>query len=279
MADHRKPALVSIIIPIRNSADYLEACCNSIIDQTYIHWEAILIDDNSNDSSAKIAAHFVSIDPRFRLIASGRLHGDSAGPWLPRNQGLRTAQGEYVAFLDADDLWLRDKLNGQMKLLEQGGYDLCVCSYFRFSDKTGWIIERREPPARHWRILLKFINPIPLSTVVIRRELMRDGFRAVSHEDHDAWQRLFATRKIRYASCGKALAAYRIHPESLTGTWRRKLTMRQAQQQDCTAARGVVKWLLFLVLQSLYLLRALPWRLQRRTIEMLGFRHARHASH
>lgn len=274
MAETHQQTLVSIVIPFRNSAAFLEACCNSVINQTYPHWEAILINDNSNDESAKIAAHFAGLDLRFRLISSGRRPQDETGPWLPRNRGLQAARGSYVAFLDADDLWLPDKLNCQIKLLEQGDYDLCVCPYYRFSDKTSRISERRQPPAGHWPALLKIINPIPLSTVVIKSELIRNGFRAVSHEDHDAWQRLFATRKVRYASCKNTLAAYRIHPQSLTGTWRRKLTMRQAQAKASDTGKGTASWLLFLFLQSLYLLKSLPWRLQRRSIETLGFRKA-----
>jgi teichuronic acid biosynthesis glycosyltransferase TuaG len=271
MAERHEQALVSIVIPIRNSAAFLEACCTSVIRQTYALWEAILIDDNSNDESGAIAAHLVAMDSRFRLLASGRMPEDPAGPWLPRNQGLRAARGKYVAFLDADDLWLPDKLHCQMTLIEQGNYDLCVSPYYRFSDKTGWISECRQPPAACWPALLKVINPIPLSTVVIRRELMHDGFRAVSHEDHDAWQRLFGSRKVRYTSCKKALVAYRIHPQSLTGSWWRKLTMRQAMQQTSPASSGAIKWPLFLLIQLIYQLQSLHWRLQRRPIESQGF--------
>lgn len=271
MAERHEQALVSIVIPIRNSAAFLEACCNSVINQTYAHWEAILIDDNSSDKSAEIAAHFAALDSRFRLIASGRLPEDPTGPWLPRNQGLRTARGHYVAFLDADDLWLPDKLYCQLKLLEQGGYDLCIGPYFRFSDKSGWICERRQPLTVYWPALLKIINPIPLSTVLIRREFISDGFRAVCHEDHDAWQRLFSTRKVRYVSCKKTLVAYRVHPQSLTGNWRRKLTMRKAMQSNSPGRHYIVIWPLFLLIQFIYQLKSLHWRLQRRPIESQGF--------
>lgn len=272
MAEVRERALVSIVIPFRNSAAFLTACCNSVIDQTYTHWEAILIDDNSSDESAHIAAHFATLDSRFHWLASGRLPEDPAGPWLPRNRGLRAARGQYVAFLDADDLWLPDKLNCQMKLLEQGGYDLCICPYYRFSDKNHLISERRRPPTGHWPTLLKVINPIPLSTVVIKRELIRDGFRAVCHEDYDAWRRLFSAGEIRYASCKKALAAYRIHPQSLTGSWWRKLTMRQIAQQADADLNRIIAWPLFILIHLLYQLQSIPWRLQRRLIESQGFK-------
>jgi teichuronic acid biosynthesis glycosyltransferase TuaG len=275
MAEDRKQALVSIVIPFRNSAAFLTACCNSVIDQTYTHWEAILIDDNSRDESALIAAHFATLDSRFRLIASGRLPQDPAGPWLPRNQGLRVARGQYVAFLDADDLWLQDKLYCQIQLLQKGSYDLCVCSYFRFSDKNRQISERRQPPTGHWPSLLKIMNPIPLSTVVVRRELIRDGFRAVCHEDHDSWQRLFAARKVSYASCEKSLVAYRIHSKSLTGSWWQKLSMRQAMLQTEAGHIRIIGWALFLFIHFIYQLQSLPWRLQRQLIESQGFKMAK----
>lgn len=279
MADRRERALVSIVIPIRDSAAFLEACCNSVKDQIYDHWEAILIDDNSSDESAEIASHIATTDSRFRLMTSGRLPEDPAGPWLPRNQGLQAARGQYVAFLDADDLWLPEKLNCQLKLLERGDYDLCICPYYRFSDQTGWITELRKPPTAHWPKLLKFINPIPLSTVVIRRDLMTTGFRAVCHEDHDAWRRLFATRNVRHVSCQQALAAYRIHRENLTGSWWRKLSMRRKQQKAGGGGRGAATLSLFLLIHGLYLLRSLPWRMQRRSIEAMGFTHAAAVSH
>ena len=221
-----------------------------------------------------IAAQFVALDSRFRLMASGRLPQDPAGPWLPRNQGLRAARGHYVAFLDADDLWLPDKLDDQIERLEEDGYDLCVCPYYRFSDKNHRISECRQPPTKYWHTLLKVFNPIPLSTVLIRRELIHDGFRAVCHEDYDTWRRIFEARKVRYASCKKALAAYRIHSESLTGSWWRKLTMRQTVQKSDRGRHGWLKWPLFLLIHLGYQLQSLPWRLQRRPIESQGFQTA-----
>lgn len=279
MAERHQRPLVSIVIPIRNSAAFLEKCCNSVKNQTYGHWEALLIDDNSTDESATIAARFVRTDSRFHLMASGRSAEDPPGPWLPRNQGLQASRGSYVAFLDADDLWLPEKLNVQLNLLEQEQYDLCICPYFRFSSQTGFITELRKPPTRHWPTLLKLFNPIPLSTVVIRRELMTTGFRAVCHEDHDAWRRLFATRHIRHVCCAQALAAYRIHPQNLTGSWWRKLSMKRAQQKEGVGRGGAVTLAFFLLIHSLYFLRSLPWRIQCKSIESIGFTDTHSISH
>lgn len=270
MANSNAGNLVSIVIPIRDSAAFLADCCNSVKAQTYLNWEAILIDDNSSDESAQIANYYVTLDSRFRLITSGRLKGDSPGPWLPRNQGLKVARGKYVAFLDADDLWLPDKLKYQLNLLETGEYDFCVCPYFRFSDQTRSITELRRPATAHMPILLNFINPIPLSAVIIRRELM-PGFRAVCHEDHDAWCRLFAARSIRYANCDQALVAYRLHQKNLTGSWWRKLQMRLAQQKGASSVKSAITLPVFLLIHGLYLLQSIPWRIQRSSIDAMGF--------
>lgn len=271
MAEHLARSLVSIVIPIRDSAAFLEDCCNSVRAQTHPHWEAILVDDNSKDESAAIAARFAQMDARFRLMSSERSAADTDGPWLPRNRGLEAARGNYVAFLDADDLWLPEKLNDQLRLLERDNGDLCVCPYFRFLDRTGWITELRKPPTRYWASLIKLMNPIPLSTVIIRRELMSAGFRAICHEDHDAWRRLFASRHVRYASCNQALAAYRIHRQNLTGCWWQKLQMKQAQQRAGGISKSAAALPLFLLIQGLYLLRSLPWRLRRIPIKTMGF--------
>jgi teichuronic acid biosynthesis glycosyltransferase TuaG len=273
MADRHENTLVSVVIPFRNAAAFLEDCCDSVKTQTYNYWEAILIDDNSSDESAEIATRFATMDSRFRVIKSDRLTEDQIGPWLPRNRGVREAKGQYVAFLDADDLWLPEKLDHQLYLLEHGQYDLCICPYYRFSDQTGCITELRKPPTRHWPALLKLINPIPLSAIIIKRELITTGFRAVSHEDYDAWRRLFASHNIRYASCDRALVAYRIHRENLTGSWWRKLRMRRAQQEAGGRSRRSITLPLFLLIHGLYFMRSVPWRLQSRSIKTMGFAH------
>jgi teichuronic acid biosynthesis glycosyltransferase TuaG len=267
--------LISIVIPIRDAASFLAACCNSVQNQTYPNWEAILVDDLSSDLSGDIAASFAERDSRFRLIRSGRRPEDPTGPWLPRNQGLRAARGCYVAFLDADDLWLPCKLSHQVELIEASNSDLCVCAYYRFSNRDGCITERRSPPKRYWQLLLKVINPIPLSTVIIKRDFMSAGFQPVSHEDYDAWKRLFKTRRIRYVTSDRALAAYRIHQHNLTGSWWQKLSMMQQHHGKVPTFNSLVSWSLFLFIQSVYLSTSLHWRLRKRSIVTVGFASAR----
>ena len=271
MAKGAKGPLVSVIVPFRNAAPYLPACCRSILDQSYANWEALLIDDNSCDGSQGIVQQFVALDPRFRLIHAGRISRDPAGPWLPRNRALKAAAGAFIAFLDADDLWHAEKLERQLKMMQETQSDFCVSAYFRFVDSTKWISELRTPPTKISPALITLINPIPLSTVVARRECLSQGFRPVSHEDHDAWLRIFHASAVRYCCVETPLAAYRIHGSNLTGSWWQKLIMRKHFQRQLGSIGRPGNLILFLLLQFGHQIRSLRWRLYPTLIQHQGF--------
>ena len=90
---------ISIIVPIYNVAPYLPACLDSIIHQTYLNLEIILVDDGSTDSSNKICEQYKTVDPRIQVI-----HQKNQGVSTARNAGLALAAGHYITFADADDL-------------------------------------------------------------------------------------------------------------------------------------------------------------------------------
>jgi glycosyltransferase involved in cell wall biosynthesis len=109
--------IVSAIIIVYNGAEFLSDAIDSIIGQTTQGWELIIVDDGSTDSSASIAEEYVAARPQqIRLVRheDGRNHGMSAA----RNLGIAKARGKYIGFLDADDVWLSDKLRDQVALLE-----------------------------------------------------------------------------------------------------------------------------------------------------------------
>src|SRR5690349_2747823 len=92
-------APVSIIVPIYNVEPYLEACLESLVAQTWSDIEVVMVDDGSPDSSAEIAETFVERDARFRLIRQ-----ENGGLGTARNTGIRHASGDFLAFLDSDDM-------------------------------------------------------------------------------------------------------------------------------------------------------------------------------
>jgi len=111
-------ALVSIIIIFYNTEKYLEEAINSVIEQTYTHWELLLVDDGSSDRSPQIARKYAAIHPdQVRYLS----HPDhrNLGKGASRNLGIRHAKGEYLAFLDADDIWLPHKLKQQVPVFEK----------------------------------------------------------------------------------------------------------------------------------------------------------------
>ncbi len=102
---------VSVIVPLYNKAQFISRCLSSICAQTLSEFELIVVNDGSTDGSERIAEMFV--DVRIRVI-----HQQNAGPGAARNRGLAEARGEYVAFLDADDVWLPEYLMRAVTLLD-----------------------------------------------------------------------------------------------------------------------------------------------------------------
>lgn len=96
---------ISVIIPVYNAVSYLERSVNSVINQTYPHWEMILVDDGSKDGSGQICDGVAMRDSRVRVI-----HQENAGAGAARNAGIALATGEYVVFVDADDTIERNYL-------------------------------------------------------------------------------------------------------------------------------------------------------------------------
>jgi len=112
---------VSIVIPLYNKALYVERALDSIGAQTFSDFEVIVVDDGSTDNGASVVARYP--DPRVRLITQS-----NAGPGPARNAGIGEAQGEFVAFLDADDEWLSTYLEESVESLEKLGTDVAAIS-------------------------------------------------------------------------------------------------------------------------------------------------------
>ncbi|RZL32007.1 MAG: glycosyltransferase family 2 protein, partial [Pedobacter sp.] len=107
--------LVTIITPCYNSADFIKATINSVVAQTYQDWELIVVDDKSKDETCKVVEEFVQKHNNIKLIKLAQNGGVSNA----RNVGLTSATGKYIAFLDSDDIWLKDKLAKQVSYMEE----------------------------------------------------------------------------------------------------------------------------------------------------------------
>lgn len=114
-------ALISVITPMYNASKYIQETIESVLAQTYTNWEMIIVDNYSTDKSTELVSNFTSKDSRIRLV---RLDYNSGGPARPRNIGIEHAKGEYIAFLDADDVWLEEKLQKQVEVLKHNDCDI-----------------------------------------------------------------------------------------------------------------------------------------------------------
>ena len=105
-------ALVSIIMPMYNAGKFLSKSIESVLEQTYQNWELLLIDDGSKDDSIDIA-----LGKRFKNLLLK--NEQNMGIAKTRNKGIEASKGQYIAFLDSDDLWLPNKLEVQVKWMEE----------------------------------------------------------------------------------------------------------------------------------------------------------------
>ena len=133
--------LVSIITPMFNAARFVEQTVYSIIHQTYPYWELLIIDDGSTDDGSQIVSSFLHSDTRIRYI-----YQQNSGTASARNNGIRHANGRYIAFLDADDLWSPTFLEEQLNFLQSNHCQLVCCAFKRIDEDNLEILRPYIPP-------------------------------------------------------------------------------------------------------------------------------------
>jgi glycosyltransferase involved in cell wall biosynthesis len=164
-----KPA-VSVILPTYNRSKTLERAINSVLKQTYSELELIIVDDASTDNTEEIVNAFMNRDGRVKYIK----HSSNTGPAGARNTGIKMASGRYIGFQDSDDEWMPDKLEKQVKILDDSPSDtgMVYTSFIRiFPDKSIYV------PPEKIRIREGFIhfelvngNFIGMPTTLIKKE-------------------------------------------------------------------------------------------------------------
>lgn len=208
--------MVSIIVPVYNAASFICETIEMVQAQTYTDWELILIDDASEDESvARIEAFLEkSQDKRIRLIKKERNEGAA----ITRNHGICAAKGRYLAFLDADDIWFSEKLEAQMKFMEEKGAGF-VFSAYEFGDGnaegTGKIVH--VPEKLTYKEALSrtviFTTTVLLDTEKIPKELMY--MPNVPSEDSATWWRILRAGNTAYG-LNRVLAIYRRPKKTLS---------------------------------------------------------------
>jgi teichuronic acid biosynthesis glycosyltransferase TuaG len=123
--------LISIITPLYNAESFVSETIKSILDQSYENWEQIIVDDASTDSSLEIARSFAENDSRIRVEKLS----ENRGAAYCRNLATDKANGDYIAFLDSDDLWHPDKLKSQLEFMQQQQCDVSYTNYLHVDEK------------------------------------------------------------------------------------------------------------------------------------------------
>ena len=179
--------MVSIIIPVYNSEKYLGEAVKSALNQSYKDFEIIIIEDKSSDGTLACARELANQDTRIKVLANN----ENIGVVQSRNMGFDAARGEFIAFLDSDDVWLNDKLEKQITFMESNAIDLCYTAYSIIDDE-GNICKTYNVPVKTTLDKMLKENVIGCSSVVIRKSLtesikMRDEY---AHEDYVMWLEL-----------------------------------------------------------------------------------------
>ena len=181
--------LCSVVIPVYRCEKYLAEAVRSALGQTVGSLEVLLIDDcSTEDRSGQVARGLAEQDSRVHYLR----HGENRGSAAARNTGVQAARGEWVAFLDADDLWLPDKLERQLKALEGTGRVLCCTGavFFREDGSRGDHLAQVPPLVGEKR--LRYGNVVITSSVLVKREVMRQFpmERSDLQEDYIAWLKI-----------------------------------------------------------------------------------------
>jgi glycosyltransferase involved in cell wall biosynthesis len=203
----------------------LPATIESVIAQTFLNWEMLIIDDVSTDNSFQIASRFAKRDPRIKVFQLER----NSGPAVARNLGIRLSKGRFISFLDSDDLWLPYKLEKQLDFMKTKGIPFSFSSYQKIDEKghLGGVIF--VPTKVNYHKVLKTciigcLTAIYDSTHLGKME-MPDSI--TGKEDFMLWLKILKQEKFGYG-IQEVLALYREHGTSVSSN-----KIKAAKKQWC----------------------------------------------
>jgi len=206
--------LVSVIMPAYNSEKYIVDAIESVLNQTYPDFELIVIDDGSKDRTFEIITFYSQKDSRVKVLQNDKNSGVS----LTRNRGISLAKGEWIAFLDSDDIWAKEKLEKQIKCVHTQNADF-VFTGVSYIDETGkpynGIFE--VPSKVSFEELLRQ-NVITCSSVLVKK-IYFENIRMEKdemHEDYAVWLRILRLGVTAYG-INEPLLIYRISKNSKSG--------------------------------------------------------------
>lgn len=213
-----KNPLVSVVIPMYNAQDWIVGLLESILNQTYRNIEIILVNDGSTDASADIVSMFSSRNSEIELRV---ILQPNSGVSEARNEGVRHASGELLAFVDSDDIWMAGKIERQVREIVRTNASAVSCSYAIFRDSDLVVLDVVHPVwslegVRNW-LLFRSYGGLLSSTLMLKKEVFyRAGpFRtdlSLSADIEFAWRLLKVTPVIEIDD---PLVGYRLRPNQM----------------------------------------------------------------
>lgn len=204
--------LVSVITTIYNSGEYVAQAIESVQAQTYPDWEMVITDDCSTDNGPSIVAEYAAKDPRIRLLSLEK----NGGPGVSRNNSIKNANGQYIAFLDSDDTWNPRKLENQIALMKKTGCGVVYSSYHVCDEtgkNTGTVICKGR--VRYWRMVCD--NAIGFLTMMFDRKVAGDALLPEIRKRQDWGLNIRLLKRCRIAyGIKEPLATYRIRKGSVS---------------------------------------------------------------
>jgi FkbM family methyltransferase len=205
---------VSIIIPAYNSDKYIEQTVASVLKQTYQNFEVIIVNDGSTDNTQTILEEILKSDNRIKLI-----NKENSGVSDSRNIGIDASTGDFIAFLDADDVWLEKNLELKIKALNDD-FDFVYSDYYNTDENLNVIglVNVKESTKIHEEILQWKENIIPSSLIIKRKCIDESHIRFSSELSNIADQHFAVLLSLKYSGyhIKKPLLKYRIHPFSMS---------------------------------------------------------------
>jgi glycosyltransferase involved in cell wall biosynthesis len=222
---------VSVIMPCFNHSRFISDSVSGVLDQSHENLELIVVDDRSTDNSWDIITRLADGDSRIKPIRHERNQGVSKS----RNDGLRAAEGDFIAFCDADDIWDREKLKSQLAELESHpDYDVAYCDARIVDERgtpTGNCFSDLFPPPKSasGRLFYELIktNFINTQTVVMRRDCLKETgcFDEDLQVVEDWWYWIQLARQHRFLYSPRLLAKYRMHGGSTSVVHKRSYSI------------------------------------------------------
>ena len=208
MANKKKEKIeVDIILPNYNSSNYIIKTVNSILNQSYKNWKLIIVDDFSDEKTIKILKrNFINKNIKIYFLKKNR------GAGFCRNYAIKKSSSPYLAFIDSDDIWEREKLKKQINFMKKNNYSFSYTDYVTFGDKNRKI---KTPKKINFSNFIKN-TAIATSTMIVKRDKINNIKFTNSKICEDYYFKCKLLKKVKYAYClKKNLTKYRVRKNSL----------------------------------------------------------------